>query len=1620
MVRSMKLKFFLVFAIMLVGASLHAASDNKYGKIPLSFEANLGQADPNIKFLSRGPGYGFFLTDREAIFRLTEPKPVEVRMRFAGGSSPARISALDPLPGKANYLKGSNPSKWRQDIPSYSRVRYSEIYPGVDVTYYGNQRQLEYDVIVAPGADPNRVQLRFDGVDKVEIDRDGELILKAGTGEIHQKKPAVYQDFDGHRVAREGNYVLRGKNTVGFAIASYDSSKPLIIDPTFVYSTYFGGTGTADQGNAIAVDAAGNAYITGQTDSADLLIIGGNQVEQGQMDGFVLKLDPTGTIVLYSTYFGGSSNDEGHSIAVDASGNAYITGFTTSSDFPVLNGFQTGQGGLEDAYLLKLNSAGNTILFSTYLGGSADDRPFGVAVDLSGNPYVAGATSSMNFPTVSPWQGRIAGGLTDAFVTKFDSGGNVIYSTYVGGIGADQAYGIKVDSSGSAYVVGYTTSLNFPLVNAFQNAYGGGSDDAFAFKLSPAGDALVYSTYLGGSGSDNAVRVTVDVTGTAYITGYTASTNFPTLNAQQETWGGDFDAFLTRLSADGSMLIFSTYLGAEDTDSGTGIALDSVGNIYVAGYTRSFSFPVVNAVQDRNHGDRDAFIVKFDPNANIIVYSTYVGGTSADAAVGLGLDAAGNAYITGLTYSTDFPIVWPFQPALSAAQDAFVAKINASDIVSSVSFEAGPEAGASLATAGTRGDLVFGFATAEPELPDAPLNGLGILQYRPSGATSTEVGVLAPPLKKVGRMFVEASTTVKSVLSIVNPNDEDATVDFFFTNETGETSNFVTTTISAHTHFSRFITDDPLLLPASSLGTLNFTSSLPVAAAAFRTLTNESSELLISATPIADPFDISSQPVVIPQFNEGAGWNTQIVLVNPTEDELSGTASFVGQAGAPLDVAIGDGSLVTSVLDYDIPPRSEQRFMTGGSAEVIQTPFSATNGFFYDTPGTNVEQSTGYLSGDAGDASISLNGVQILQYRQVDPDTSTNYTASETAMLAPPLRSNGRLFVELTTQIKALIAIANPSDQDADVEFSATDSTGTVISSSSIIVPARSQFSGFIGDDPLNIAVSSTDALTFSATVPVAVSALQYFTNENNTSVISAIPIADISQPVNDTLVIPDFVDGAGSNSQFVLVNTSDNEITGELRFFSQGTLQDPGVPTEVSIGDSAVSVLSYDIPARSFQRFETVGTGELIQAGSIYVVPSEGSTTPYAYAVVNFRVSDIIVSQTAILARPPSKELRLYGEVSGDMLGGRKNSVETAVAIANPADDSVAVQVELLTSDGVEVAKSSLEIPEKAQVARFLREIPGFENLNTPFRGILRITTDSSSGIAVVALRTMVNEKGNFLAATTGPLDDQAISSRIVFPYLADGGGYRSQFFVMNGTGPQPFSGILHFTNPDGSPLQIGELRQGSIHITPSAGTTTPQAHAILSYKEGVITVLQTDVEGQRPAATFRLYAEALDAFGVAGSTNTTIGLANPSDAPATVLMEFSDFNGTAAASGSLQIPAHGEATGFLKQFPGFTNLPAPFYGVLRVTTTSEAGITVVGFRAMYNENNNLLFTTTGPFYEDAGSPNQLVFPHIAEGGGYTTHFVVVGSATGQNTTGILRFFTSTGTPLNVPLTTP
>lgn len=752
----------------------HNTSDNssiiaEYSQLSLRFEENQGQTDNQVRFLSRGSGYTMYLTSTEAVLSLskpqenhsqsevdksfiTKPKKIEksnanttiLRMQLIDANHKTTVIGQDELPGKVSYFLGNDSKQWRTNIPTYAKVKYQDVYPGIDLVYYGNQQRLEHDFIISPGANLSAINLAFEGADKLEVDAQGDLVVSIASGEVRMRKPHVYQLIGSLKKDVKGSYMLhsnpakRKAQQVGFQVDAYDPTLPIVIDPVLEYSTYLGGS-FDEFTNGIAMDTDLNAYVVGRTESLNFPVTTTlPNVPQpppfGGSDAFVTKLSADGSTLNYSAYLGGRDIDSGLSISVNkTSGEAYVTGWTTSSDFPVsASAYQRTYGGnrlgdFGDAFVAKLNAAGNGLIYSTYLGGRNEDYGFAISIDKAGNAYVTGSTRSDDdpntqeneeFPTMnSPYKKK--GENMDAFITKLSVDGSILdYSIPLGGEDDDQGRGIAIDTSGNAYITGATKSEDndstptedegFPVKNGFQAQYGGdrgdciidiGSNvsrcpDAFIAKLDQGG-SLLYSSYLGGRGDDWTTGIAVDADENAYLGGATGSNDLPwASSAQPDTGGGWHDAIVAKVNTKASgaaSLIYFTYLGGVGDDQITSLALDIKRRVYVSGSTSS-----IGGFLDRypelpqpayGGGSGDAFVAKLNDQGNALVYFTYLGGSADEEAEDIAVPLACVAYVTGGTRSSDFPNTSsPYQKPFNSTYgggtgnfqfggDAFIAKI---------------------------------------------------------------------------------------------------------------------------------------------------------------------------------------------------------------------------------------------------------------------------------------------------------------------------------------------------------------------------------------------------------------------------------------------------------------------------------------------------------------------------------------------------------------------------------------------------------------------------------------------------------------------------------------------------------------------------------------------------------------------------------------------------------------------------------------------------------------------------------------------------------------------------------------------------------------------------------
>ncbi|HEU4892653.1 MAG TPA: SBBP repeat-containing protein [Vicinamibacterales bacterium] len=809
-----------------IGPALRSQVRELRAALPLSFEANRGQTDPRVQFVARAPGYDLFLTAGGAI--LSPANAISpVTMTLVGARHAPSAYGVGELTGRSNYFIGGDPRQWRTEVPHFRRVRYDDVYPGVDLIYYGNNRELEYDFHVAPGADPRTIRLAFGGVRGVHLDATGELVLDTPDGELRQRTPVLYQEIDGVRRTVFGRYAMRGRSEVGFEVDAYDRSKHLVIDPVLMYSSYVGGAGD-DVATDIAIDAAGMIYVTGWTSSANFPIR--NTItpppvpdffnprfgSRGE-DVFVTKIDPTESgdaSLVYSTYIGGFGNDEARAIAVDAAGNAYIAGWTVSYQHPTLppeavfpvtaGAFQSTLrlpdfGVPSDGFIAKLSPLGNALLYSTYFGGGSIDIIDDLAVDAGGRVFVTGQTDSLRagelgmspLPT-SPGAYQTAESPlivngTAAFVARFDpsqsGAASLLYSTYLGGTGGDYGRGIAVNARGEALIAGTTTSFDFPVVDGFQ-AVNRGGNSGFVSRISADGTALLYSTYLGGQmpcpfsgcSTGDLTDIALDTSGRAYVTGL-ATPGLPSApNAYLPSpVGGGFAPFVMKLDTDAAgaaSVVYVTYVNAGGFfDGADAIAVDAGGNAYVAG-TTSGPFPTTpDAVSQTHSGTGDAFVAKIDPSATTLLYATYLGGGNNDVARGLAIDRTGNIFVAGETRSSDFPLVNPFQSTFGGwTRDAFVSVIERPGDPPSPDTTA-PTISALLSDPANgagwhRAAVTLSLAAADAE------SGVRSITYSSAGATATPLTTVAGGSVSV-LLSADGSTTV-SYVAVDNAGNESA------------------------------------------------------------------------------------------------------------------------------------------------------------------------------------------------------------------------------------------------------------------------------------------------------------------------------------------------------------------------------------------------------------------------------------------------------------------------------------------------------------------------------------------------------------------------------------------------------------------------------------------------------------------------------------------------------------------------------------------------------------------------------------------------------------------------------------------------------------------------------
>lgn len=1239
--------------------------------LPMSFERNDGQATPEVKFVARGRGYNLFLTATQSVLtlkRTQEPKrdspeseaaarlsralperhhwqsgkrpgrlaPAVLRMNLPG-ASPQHLEPAEELPGTVNYFMGGDAEQWRTGIPTFAKVMGRDVYPGIDVVYYGQEGQLEFDFVVQPGAVASAIRLQFEGADQMELDNEGGLVLQIEGKSVRWPKPLVYQNIAGAKRQIDGGYVLRSDREVGFQLGSYDVAVPLIIDPVLVYSTYLGGSGL-DAVEAMVVNSAGNVYLTGETDSLNFPTrTPYRSASAGSNDVFVTKLNSNGTALVYSTYLGGSGDDFGMGIAVDASGNAYVTGQTDSNDFPTRSAAQSnlaGNGGFSDAFLFKLGPGGSNLVYSTYFGGPDVEAASAVAVDASGNAYITGYTGSgSQFPKASPFQNNNGGG-TDAFVTKFNSSGSVAWASWLGGADEERGTGIAADSAGNVYVCGEVFSLDyststFPVTSALQPLYGGGGSDGFLTKISSSG-SITFSTFLGGEFEDSAYALTLDSSNNILLTGQTSSDDFPiTANAAQAELGdqgfyGTLDAFVTKISNNGASVLYSTYLGGELDEQGTAIAVDSSG-IYLTGQTTSEFFPVTNnADQSTNaSGPSDIFVTKFNPSVpgpSALIYSTYLGGDGLDEATGIGVDTNGNFFVSGLTDTANFiTTAGAYRTTFAGGfYDAFVARFfSYADLSVSIA--------ASLDPVPVGSNLTYTVQVNNNW--HTTFTGVFLTNFLPGSVTFVSMTTNRMTCANssgtitcnVGTLTNNASASVTIVVRTTTPTNLADTA-ILVSNQpemnSGNNNPTLVTTVQGFADLALGQIDipDPVLLTSNLTYSITITNKGPWPATQVQ-LTNVfpgSADFISVTQSLAGDFFLLDTNVLFVEFFDPLPVNAKAnvtIVVHPNTPGL--VTNLVGVSGFEIDLAQGNNlsSIVTTVnshadlsLTGTVSPASP---ITSSNVTYNFTinnlgPFTAPSVIFTNKLPAN----TTFVSSVPGNCTVA-GGVVTCGIGNMATGATFAVSIVAKANSEGPIVNIANVRSSLTDAVtnNNTVILSNNVMPLVDLVLTGSDAPDPVTLSSNLVYTLV----------VTNRGVSIAPSVTLSDTLPPSVSYISAVPTQGSCSITGGVvtcslgSVLSLSNAVVRITVSPTLLgfitNMANVTTTTTDVNTTNNSVTISTKINSPPTISsiaDQSIDEDTSTGPLSFTIGDIETPATNLVFTATSSNPALVSAASI------------------------------------------------------------------------------------------------------------------------------------------------------------------------------------------------------------------------------------------------------------------------------------------------------------------------------------------------------------------------------------------------------------------------------------
>jgi hypothetical protein len=1274
-------------------------------------------------------------------------------LSFAGGTPTSNPQGAEPLSGVTNYLTGNDPSRWRIGVPQYRKAVYAGVYPGIDAVYYGDGTTLEFDLNVHPGADPRAIRLAYAGVTDLHITEKGDLGFSLGDREVVQRRPAAYQQRVGRRIPVSAMYrIAKGRKEVALEVGPYDRTEVLVIDPVLQYGTFFGGTGL-DGANALAVDSSGNAYITGYTQSANLLRSSSPPFQgglKGPGDAFVAKINASGTDLIYTTYLGGSGNDQGAGIAVDSAGNIYISGETTSTDFPVVgagtsNGLSpTYQGGNTDGFVTVLNSSGNLLVFSGYLGGGGDDVARALTLDGNGNIYVTGYTNSTSLTGNTSESGN-AGGY-DAFITKLTNTGAILYSNFFGGSGDDQAYGIALDSTGSPYIAGQTTSPSLPSSSTHRH----GSQDAFVAEFSASNGSAVAAMNIGGSAIQSAFALAIDSSNVVYLTGTTTSTDFPVTAPLQASNGGQYDAFVTTLQptsgSPGWTIAFSTFLGGSGVDAGYSIAIAQSGNIYVAGYTESSNF--LPGLPSQPAPGANTFVVKLAPAGNetgaySAAFATYLAGCCPSFQVyPVSLTLRPGTEDVFFAGYADSSFSFPVPPLFSyggGSTDAFVAKLGQANL--SISATLGPYVGTNVPgttsiVPGTTALTLIGISNAGP---DDAANVTTTFQLPPgvtfvrcqsdspglscsaSGSTVTvasallaagsnlAVQVLAATASSIGTGGLNLTITLNSATNNTNPNNK---IQAF-----SNTGGILAFTLDA------LILDFGSAQPGQSITkSLTIKPNQPVSLNLTLTPDNGVSPNVFALAPGVDPNpNLDANPATIslvfqPQ-NAGQVGGTLDVVAKDLGQTISSSLEGEGTAAVtPATIlpqfAFGGGwysalyftnltnapvSFLLSLVGDDGTPLNVPAL--GGASTTVTLPAFGTGIVEAPNEGSVVQQGYALFTLPSG---VYGYGV----FRQSVPGR-----ADQEAVV--PFSSAGATSNTLTwddTNFTTAVAIVNPSSTSTTVAITLRDSGGNIMSSSVSLPPNRKVETPLRSLPGLAGMAGKRGSAQFTVSAGnVAVLGLRF-----NESAFTSIPATDPASVISGSIVLPQFAFGDGWYSALYFTNLTDAAASFPVSFTS-----DAGMPLTIpALGGASTQV---NLQAHGTVIVEAPNTGSLTQGYAVFTLP------PGIYGYGVFRQS--------VSGRPDQEAVVPFSSAAAtsNTLTWDDTNRTTSVAIVNPSSSTTTVAITLRDSNG-NMLTSSVQLPPNQKVEIPLRSLSGLAGMAGQ-RGTAHFTV-STGNVAVLGLR--------------------------------------------------------------------------------------------------------------------------------------------------------------------------------------------------------------------------------------------------------------------------------------------